>query len=183
MGRIGKRTIEVPAGVEVKAGNGQIQVKGPKGTLHQEYRQVIKIEVADKKVKTICESSDPQQLALQGLYNSLIKNMIDGVTKGYERRLEMVGVGYRAAKEGKKLNLSIGYSHPVIITPPEGIELAVEGQNKIVVRGIDKREVGEMAAEIRGVREPEPYKGKGIRYEGEHVRKKAGKAAKAAAAA
>lgn len=183
MGRIGKREIVIPAGVEVKVTDGQIQVKGPKGLLLQTYRPVIKIVVEGNKVSTLSQSKDPQQLAMQGLYNSLIMNMIDGVVKGFEKRLEMVGVGYRASKEGKKLNLAIGYSHPVVIDPPEGIELVVEGQNKIVVRGIDKRTVGQIAAEIRSVREPEPYKGKGIRYEGEHVRKKAGKAAKAAAGA
>jgi large subunit ribosomal protein L6 len=183
MGRIGKRAIEIPAGVEVKIQDGRIQVKGPKGLLSQEYRPAIKIVVEGNKVKTLCEAADPKLLAQQGLYNSLIKNMIDGVTKGFEKRLEMVGVGYRAAKEGKNLQISIGYSHPVVISPPDGVELAVEGQNKIVVRGVDKQVVGELAAEIRQIREVEPYKGKGIKYEGERVRKKAGKAAKAAAAA
>ena len=183
MGRIGKRIIKIPDGVEVKVSNGQVKVKGPKGTLTQDYRPVIKIEVAGKEAKTLCKSTDPKAMALQGLYNSLICNMIDGVTKGFEKRLEMVGVGYRAAKQGKNLQFQIGYSHPVIVEPPEGIELLVEGNNKIIVKGIDKQMVGEIAAEIRRIRKPEPYKGKGIRYAGERVRKKAGKAAKAAAGA
>jgi large subunit ribosomal protein L6 len=183
MGRIGKREIEVPPGVEVKVIDGTIQVKGPKGALTQEYRPVIKIEVKDGHVLTLCQSRDPKVLALQGLYNSLVKNMILGVTNGFEKKLEMVGVGYRAAKQGKNLQISIGYSHPVIVEPPAGIELEVEGVNKITVKGVDKQLVGEIAAEIRRIREVEPYKGKGIKYAGERVRKKAGKAAKAAAGA
>lgn len=182
MGRIGKRLIEIPKGVEVKVLDGKIQVKGPKGLLAQEYNHAVKIEVTDGKVATLCQSKDPKIAALQGLYNSLVKNMIEGVTNGFEKRLEMIGVGYRAAKQGKNLQISIGYSHPVIVEPPEGVELAVEGTNKIVVKGIDKQVVGEIAAEIRMIREVEPYKGKGIRYAGEVVRKKAGKAAKAAGA-
>ena len=175
--------MEIPKGVEVKVIDGTIQVKGPKGLLSQAYDHKIKIEVKDNKVATICLSNDQKVSALQGLYNSLIKNMIEGVTKGFEKKLEMVGVGYRAAKQGKSLQLQIGYSHPVIIDPPEGIELVTEGTNKITVKGTDKQLVGEIAAEIRQVREVEPYKGKGIRYAGEIVRKKAGKAAKAAAGA
>jgi len=183
MGRIGKRLLEIPKGVEVKVIDGTIQVKGPKGLLTQEYNHAIKIEVKDNKVTTLVQSKDPKVSALQGLYNSLVKNMMIGVTEGFEKKLEMVGVGYRAAKQGKNLQLQIGYSHPVIIEPPEGIELATEGANKIIIKGTNKQLVGEIAAEIRRVREVEPYKGKGIRYVGEVVRKKAGKAAKAAAGA
>jgi large subunit ribosomal protein L6 len=183
MGRIGKRILQIPKAVEVKVADGNISVKGPKGLLNQAYNKIIKVEVKDGCVATICQSKDPKVLALQGLYNSLIKNMIDGVTNGFEKKLEMVGVGYRAAKQGKGLQIQIGYSHPVDVVPPEGIELLVEGTNKITVKGIDKRLVGEIAAEIRGIREVEPYKGKGIRYVGEIVRKKAGKAAKAAGGA
>ena len=181
MGRIGKRIIEIPKGVEVKVRDGKIEVKGPKGSLVQEYNPQIKIEVKENKLQTICVSKDPKLLAQQGLFNSLIKNMMDGITNGFEKRLEIVGVGYRAAKQGKNLQIRIGYSHPVVIEPPEGIELQLEGTNKITVKGIDKQLVGEIAAEIRRVREVEPYKGKGIKYAGERVRKKAGKAAKAAA--
>lgn len=183
MGRIGKRIIEIPKGVEVVAKDGKVSVKGPKGTLVKTYRPSIKIVVEEAGAKTLCESDDIKNLALQGLYNSLLSNMISGVTQGFEKRLEIVGVGYRAIKQGKSLQLQMGYSHPVIINPPEGIEISVEGANKILVKGIDKEVVGEIAAEIRAVREVEPYKGKGIRYAGEKVRKKAGKAAKAAVGA
>ncbi len=183
MGRIGKRLIEIPKGVEVKVIDGTIQVKGPKGSLSQSYNHLIKIEVADATVKVICQSKDPKIMALQGLYNSLVNNMVIGVTQGYEKRLEMVGVGYRAAKQGKGLQFSIGYSHPVVVDAPDGIELSVEGTNKITVKGIDKQLVGAVAAEIRAIRKVEPYKGKGIRYAGEKVRKKAGKAAKVAGGA
>ncbi|MBI5399822.1 50S ribosomal protein L6 [Candidatus Saganbacteria bacterium] len=183
MGRIGKRELIVPPGVEIKISAASFQVKGPKGTLAQEYKPGIKIEFKDGKLLTICHSKDPQALALQGLYNSLAKNMIDGVTKGFEKRLELVGVGYRAAKQGKGLQMSLGYSHPIIIEPPAGIDFEVEGQNKITVKGIDKQLVGELAAEIRQMRKVEPYKGKGVRYQGEIVRKKAGKAAKTASGA
>ncbi len=181
MGRIGKRLIAVPGGVEIKVTDGAVLVKGPRGELLQSYDPRIKIEVKDNKVQTLCGSRDPKLLALQGLYNSLIKNMIEGVTSGYEKRLEMVGVGYRVAKEGKNLQIQIGFSHPVTIAPPEGVELATEGVNKIIVKGSNKQLVGEIAAEIRRIREVEPYKGKGIKYAGEYVKKKAGKAAKAAA--
>lgn len=167
----------------MKVQDGTITVKGPKGNLLQEYNTLIKVEVKDGKVQTICGSHDQKLLAMQGLYNSLIKNMLVGVTEGFEKKLELVGVGYRAIKQGKNLQLQMGYSHPVIINAPEGIELLVEGTNKVTVKGADKQVVGEIAAEIRMVREVEPYKGKGIRYQGEVVRKKAGKAAKTAAGA
>lgn len=183
MGRIGKRIIEIPKGVEVKIDHGTVQVKGPKGTLTQDYNLAIRLELKDGKLQTLCESRDPKVAALQGLYNSLIQNMVEGVTKGFEKELEMIGVGYRATKQGKNLQILLGYSHPIIVEPPEGIELEVQGTNKIKVKGIDKQVVGEIAAEIRRIRKVEPYKGKGVRYVGERVRKKAGKAAKAAAGA
>lgn len=163
--------------------DGAVVVKGPKGQLTQPYKPVIEIKVEQGSVHTICHSQDKQLLALQGLYNSLINNMIQGVTSGFEKRLEMVGVGYRVAKQGKDLQLAIGFSHPVVVTAPAGIDFETEGVNKITVKGIDKQLVGELAAEIRSIREVEPYKGKGIKYAGEIVRKKAGKAAKAAAGA
>ena len=183
MGRIGKRIIIIPAGVEVIASEGKILVKGPKGSLQQEYNLGVKVEVNDGKVSTQVSSKDPKLAAMQGLYNSLIKNMIDGVTKGFEKRLEIEGVGYRAIQQGRNLQLQMGFSHPTIIQPPTGIDLAVEGTNKISIKGMDKQLVGALAAEIRSVREVEPYKGKGIRYAGERVRRKAGKSAKAAAGA
>ena len=181
MGRIGKRIIDIPAGAEVKVLDGMILVKGPKGSLQQSYNLAVKIEVKDSKVSTQISSKDPKVAALQGLYNSLINNMIDGVTKGFEKRLEIEGVGYRAILQGKNLQLQVGLSHPTIIQPPAGIEITVQGTNKISVKGIDKQLVGAVTAEIRSKREVEPYKGTGIRYAGERVRKKAGKAAKAAA--
>jgi large subunit ribosomal protein L6 len=183
MGRIGKRIIEVPKGVEVKIDHGKITIKGPKGSLEQDFNMVVKVEFKDGTIQTISESKDPKVAAMLGLYNSLITNMIIGVTEGYEKELEMLGVGYRAIKQGKNIQLAIGYSHPVIIEPPDGIELETIGANKIKVKGLDKQVVGEIAAEIRRVRKVEPYKGKGIRYVGEKVRRKAGKAAKAAAGA
>ncbi|MFH1826609.1 MAG: 50S ribosomal protein L6 [bacterium] len=183
MARIGKRLIQIPKGVQVEIANGVVKVKGPKGTLVQDYKQAITIEVEGDKIKTLCLAKDPKILALQGLYNSLITNMIEGVTNGFEKRLEMVGVGYRVAKQGKGLQIAIGYSHPVMVEAPEAIELTTEGTNKIIVKGIDKQVVGEVAAKIRRIRKVEPYKGKGIKYVGERVRRKAGKAAKAAGGA
>jgi len=179
MGRIGKRILEIPSGVEIKIEDGKILVKGPNGTLSQTYKPVVAMKIDGGKISTLCEADDPKARAMHGLYNSLIKNMIDGVTKGFEKKLEMSGVGYRAALQGKKLQIQIGYSHPVEIDPPAGITFELEGATKIKVKGIDRQQVGEMAAEIRRIREVEPYKGKGIKYLGEIVRRKAGKAAKA----
>lgn len=179
MGRIGKRALAIPAGVEVKIEAGKITVKGPKGTLVQEFNPEVTVKVVDKNVLTICDSLEKRLRAQQGLYNSLIKNMMTGVTQGFEKQLELVGVGYRAQLQGKKLTFQIGYSHPVEINPPEGITFVVEGTNKIKVKGFDRQVVGQVAAQIRQVRKVEPYKGKGIKYAGEYVRRKAGKAAKA----
>ena len=175
--------LEIPTGVEVKIENGIVLVKGPKGTLTQSYLPIIQIKVENNKVLTLCEAQDRKAAALQGLYNSLIKNMLDGVTKGFEKSLDLVGVGYRAQLQGKKLQLQIGYSHPVEVDPPEGITFETEGATRIKVKGIDRQLVGQVAAQIRKIREVEPYKGKGIRYVGEVVRRKAGKAAKAVGAA
>lgn len=182
MGRIGKRALEIPQGVEVKVEDRKVIVKGPKGTLIQSYLPEVQVKVENNKILTICESDDRKVLALQGLYNSLIKNMLDGVTKGFEKSLDLVGVGYRAQMQGKKLQLQVGYSHPVEVDPPEGITFETEGTTRIKVKGIDKQLVGQVAAEIRKIRKVEPYKGKGIRYVGEVVRRKAGKAAKAVGA-
>jgi len=182
MGRIGKRQLVIPAGVEVKVAGGEIHVKGPKGTLVQTYVPAIEIKVAEGKVLTLCTADDTKTAALQGLYNSLIKNMIVGVTAGFQKELDLVGVGYRAAMQGKKLQIQVGYSHPVEIDPPVGIEFAVASNTRIVVKGTDRQKVGQMSAVIRQIRKVEPYKGKGIRYVGEVVRRKAGKAAKAVSA-
>lgn len=182
MGRIGKRILDVPKGVEVKVADGQITVKGPKGTLKQTLTSLVQINVEDGKVTTLCVSRENAAQAQHGLYNSLIKNMMTGVTTGFEKDLELVGVGYRAQMQGKNLQLQVGYSHLVDFVPPAGIEFAVAANTKVKVKGLDRQLVGQVAADIRSSREVEPYKGKGIKYAGEVVRRKAGKAAKAASA-
>jgi large subunit ribosomal protein L6 len=179
MARIGKRELVVPSGVEVKLIDGAFQVKGPKGTLTQEYDPRITLKIEGGKALTLAPGDDNESLSLQGLYNSLLKNMITGVTTGFEKDLEMIGVGYRASLQGKKLQLQVGYSHLVEFEPPAGIEFVVTGTTKIKVKGFDRQVVGQMAANIRATREVEPYKGKGIKYADEIVRRKAGKAAKA----
>jgi len=181
MGRIGKRILDIPKGVEVKVEGAQVQVKGPKGALAQKLLPAVRVVVTDGKVETECPSPEREAQALQGTYNALIKNMFQGVTVGFEKELELVGVGYRASMQGKKLQVQVGFSHPVEFDPPEGVEFAVAA-NKIKIKGADRQQVGQVAAEIRAVREVEPYKGKGIKYTGEYVRRKAGKAAKAAGA-
>jgi large subunit ribosomal protein L6 len=177
MSRIGRQPIPVPDGVTVAVDPGAVSVKGPKGELSQAVDRDMKIAL-DEGVLTVERPTDrgPHR-ALHGLTRSLIANMVEGVTNGYEKRLQIQGVGYRARLQGKALELSVGYSHPVAVPAPDGIEFEVPQQTEIVVRGIDKQLVGEIAARIRRVRPPEPYKGKGIRYAGEHVRRKVGKRA------
>ncbi|MEO9264523.1 MAG: 50S ribosomal protein L6 [Candidatus Baltobacteraceae bacterium] len=180
MSRIGKLPVTVPSGVNVTLGEGEVAVKGPKGELHQHIlSQVINVKIEDGKVLVERKGDAKPHRAAHGLTRTLIANMVEGVSKGFRKSLEIQGVGYRAAKAGENLNLTLGYSHPVVFEAPKGISLSVEGTNKIHVDGIDKQQVGHIAAKIRGLRPPEPYKGKGIRYEGEVVRKKAGKAGKA----
>jgi len=181
MSRIGKMPVVIPAGVDVKLEAGNfITVKGPKGTLSRKLVDDMNIAIEAGQITVTRPSDLKRHKSLHGLTRTLIFNMVTGVTEGYTKTLEIVGVGYRAAKEGKKLTLSLGYSHPVVMTDPEGISSELEGVNKnrIVITGIDKEKVGQYAAEIRGKREPEPYKGKGIRYVDEKVRRKAGKAGK-----
>ena len=179
MSRIGRMPIAIPAGVTVDiAENNQVTVKGPKGTLERVLPAEMTITKEGEEVKVTRPNDLKKMKSLHGLTRTLINNMIIGVTEGYEKRLEVNGVGYRAAKQGKKLTLSLGYSHPVEMEDPEGIEVTVEGQNLIIVSGIDKEKVGQYAAEIREKRAPEPYKGKGIRYVGEYVRRKEGKTGK-----
>jgi large subunit ribosomal protein L6 len=180
MSRIGKQPIEIPGGVSVEVAGGVVTVKGPNGSLTQRIDPDMRVTVDDGSVRVERPSDERQHRALHGLTRSLIANMVEGVTKGYEKRLEIQGVGYRAALKGKDLELQLGFSHPVDFPAPEGIEFEVPAPTRISVRGIDKQLVGETAARIRRLRKPEPYKGKGIRYEGEYVRKKAGKAAKTA---
>jgi len=178
MSRIGKQPITVPQGVDVAVADSRVTVKGPRGQLEQSFHRDMRIILDDGTLKVERPDDEREHRSLHGLTRTLIANMVEGVTNGYEKRLEIVGVGYRAALKGASLELSVGYSHPVTFPPPAGIEFEVPAPNRVVVRGIDKQLVGEVAAEIRQVRKPEPYKGKGIRYEGEYVRKKAGKAAK-----
>lgn len=178
MSRVGLKPIAIPDGVEVKIDGSQVTVKGPKGELTRRFHPDMIIRLEEKQLTVQRPSDSKQHKALHGTTRSLLANMVEGVTKGYEKRLELVGVGYRAQKSGNKLVLNVGYSHPVEIEPEPGIEIEVPAQNKIVVKGIDKERVGQVAANIRAVREPEPYKGKGIRYEGEVVRLKEGKTGK-----
>lgn len=176
MSRIGRMPVVIPAGVEVKvADNNEVQVKGPKGTLAQQLSSEMKITVEGGQIIVERPSEDKRHKSLHGLTRTLINNMVVGVTQGYEKTLEINGVGYRAAKNGKKLVLSLGYSHPVEMEEPEGVTVEVPAQNKIVVKGIDKQAVGEFAAKIRSKRQPEPYKGKGIKYDYEVIRRKEGK--------
>ncbi len=179
MSRIGKLPVEIPANVEVKLAEGNfITVKGPKGTLERKLVDDMNIAVENGQVTVTRPSDLKRHKALHGLTRTLIFNMIVGVTEGYTKTLEINGVGYRAAKKGNVLNLTLGYSHPVDMEDPEGITSTVEGQNKIIVSGIDKEKVGQFAAEIRAKRPPEPYKGKGIKYSDERIRRKVGKTGK-----
>jgi large subunit ribosomal protein L6 len=177
MSRIGKKPIDVPASVTVLVDRGRVTVNGPLGELRQEVTQRMKIEQEDGSIVVTRPTERGEDRALHGLTRTLIANMVEGVTKGFEKRLEIQGVGYRAALAGSNLELQVGYSHPVRVTPRQGISFEVPGPTQIVVKGIDKQAVGQTAAEIRKVRPPEPYKGKGIRYEGEFVRRKVGKRA------
>ena len=181
MSRIGRQPITIPSGVDVGVDGSRVSVKGPRGTLEQTFHADMRIVMENGTVRVERPSDERLHRSLHGLTRTLLANMVEGVTNGFEKRLEIVGVGYRAALRGSDLELQVGYSHPVTFRPPEGIEFEVPAQNCVTVRGIDKQLVGEVAAEIRKIRKPEPYKGKGIRYEGEYVRKKAGKAAKGAA--
>jgi len=179
MSRIGKLPVPVPSGVNVNIDGDEVHVKGPKGELRQRLRSHVAVELVDGKVLVQRKGEDKEHRAAHGLTRTLVNNMIEGVSKGFRKSLEIQGVGYRANKAGEKVNLTLGFSHPVSYEPPKGITLSVEGTNKIHVEGIDKQQVGQVAAEIRNLRPPEPYKGKGVRYEGEYVRKKLGKAGKA----
>ncbi len=183
MSRIGKQPIEIPGGVDVTIADGNVvTVKGPRGTLTQALHPDMRILAEDGQVRVERPDDEGYHRSLHGLTRSLVANMVIGVTTGYRKQLQIVGVGYRAALKGKDLEVQAGYSHPVTVPVPEGIEFEVPTPTQIVVRGNDKQAVGEIAAKIRKIRKPEPYKGKGIRYEGEYVRKKAGKAAKSGAA-
>lgn len=176
MSRVGKLPIPIPDGVEVKVGGSHVIVKGPKGELEQAFDADMRIQVADGEIRVERPTGTARHRALHGLTRSLLANMVEGVTEGFERTLEIHGVGYRAERRGQNLVLTVGFSHSVEMAAPEGITFELESPTLIRVRGIDKQLVGQTAAEIRQIRPPEPYKGKGIRYQGEHVRRKAGKA-------
>jgi large subunit ribosomal protein L6 len=177
MSRIGKKPIELPDGVEIKKNGNTITVKGPKGTLEKTFDPRIGISIKDKKIKITAKSDSKDVRALFGLTRAILSNMVIGISSGFEKKLVIEGVGYRANLKGNDLELLVGYSHPVLFKKPEGIDFRVEGpkQEIVFVKGIDKEKVGFYADKIRSVRPPEPYKGKGIRYDGEYIRKKAGK--------
>jgi large subunit ribosomal protein L6 len=179
MSRIGKQPVAVPKGVQVNVQGLTVTVKGPKGELSREFAEPMTIELKEQQVLVTRPSDAPSIRALHGTTRALIRNMVIGVTDGFARRLQIEGVGYRAEMKGKQLVMALGYSHPVVVDPPPGISFTVDEKARIiVVQGIDKELVGQVACDIRGWRPPEPYKGKGLRYEGEHVRRKAGKAGK-----
>ncbi|RMD86809.1 MAG: 50S ribosomal protein L6 [Calditrichaeota bacterium] len=177
MSRVGKKPIEIPQGVEVSVQDHVISVKGPKGTLTRKIVSGIDVEIADGRIDVKRPNETKYYKSLHGLFRTLINNMVEGVTKGFEKKLEIVGVGYRAEMRNNRLILNVGFSHPIVFVPPEEVQIEVEGQNNITVRGIDKELVGQVAAKIRSFRPPEPYKGKGIKYIDEHIIRKAGKTA------
>ena len=180
MSRIGNKTITIPAGVEISVSEGnEVTVKGPKGTLTRQFSPLIEIKVEGSEVKCIRANEEKHTKQLHGTTRALIHNMIVGVSEGYSKTLEIEGIGYRAAVSGKTLTLNIGYSHEINYTAEEGINIEVPNPNTIIVSGIDKQRVGEVSAVIRGYRKPEPYKGKGIHYKDEHIRRKEGKTAAA----
>ncbi len=177
MSRIGRQPIDLPAGVSVSISPGRVMVNGPLGELTQQVPARMQVEQQDTTIVVTRPTERGDDRALHGLTRSLIANMVEGVTNGFQKRLEIQGVGYRAALRGVDLELNVGYSHPVVLKAPQGITFEVPTQTEVVVKGIDKQQVGEIAAQVRKVRPPEPYKGKGIRYEGEYVRRKVGKRA------
>jgi large subunit ribosomal protein L6 len=177
MSRIGKQPIQVPTGVSISISPGRVMVNGPLGELSQDVPQRITVEQGEGELVVTRPTERGPDRALHGLTRSLVANMVEGVTKGFEKRLEIQGVGYRAMLRGTSLELAVGFSHPVVMNAPDGIEFEVPTPTEIVVKGIDKQKVGQTAAEVRKVRPPEPYKGKGIRYQGEYVARKVGKRA------
>jgi len=179
MSRIGKQPITLPTGVEVRIDGADVTVKGPKGELSQRIDPDLAIEQQDGQLVLTRPTEQSRHRAMHGLYRTLVANMVTGVSQGFSKTLEMQGVGYRAQMQGTNLVLNIGFSHPVEVPPPANIDFEVDGTSKIIVKGVSKQQVGQVAADVRKIRPPEPYKGKGIRYAGEYVRRKAGKAGKA----
>ena len=178
MSRIGRTPVAVPSGVDVTISGREVTVRGPRGVLSMEVAAPIKVSQADGVITVTRPNDEGEIRALHGLSRSLIANMVTGVTDGYSKTMEIVGVGYRVQARGGDLEFSLGFSHPVLVSPPDGITLRVETPTRFVVEGIDKQQVGEVAANIRKLRKPDPYKGKGVRYSGEQIRRKAGKAGK-----
>src|SRR5437016_5858767 len=178
MSRIGRLPVVVPAGVDVTINGREVSVRGPKGELSLQVAEPIEVNHSDGVITVTRPSDEGKVRALHGLSRSLVANMVTGVTQGYAKTLEIVGVGYRVQAKGPALEFSLGFSHPITVTPPDGITLRVETPTRLVVEGIDKQQVGEIAANIRKLRKPDPYKGKGLRYSGEHIRRKVGKAGK-----
>jgi large subunit ribosomal protein L6 len=178
MSRIGRMPVVVPDGVDVTISGREVMVRGPKGSLRLEVAEPIEVRQADGAITVTRPSDEGEIRALHGLSRSLIANMVTGVTEGYRKTLEIVGVGYRVQARGKDLEFALGFSHPLPVSPPEGISFRVETPTRLVVEGIDKQQVGEVAANIRKLRKPDPYKGKGVRYQGEQIRRKVGKAGK-----
>jgi large subunit ribosomal protein L6 len=180
--RVGRKPIQIVTGVKVQRKDREITVTGPKGNLTAMVHPDISVDIKDDQVRLARHSDLKEQRSLHGLWRALIQNMVKGVTEGYSKKLELVGVGYRAELKGKKLQLLLGFSHPILLVPPDGIKIETPTQTNITISGIDKQLVGQIAAKIRSFRPPEPYKGKGVKYEGEYVRRKAGKAAAASGA-
>jgi len=178
MSRVGKKPIELPEGVTVTNDNNTVTVKGPKGELTRTFNKDMKIEIEGSVINITRPSDSKEHRTNHGTTRALLANMVEGVSKGFEKSLELIGVGYRAQKQGNKLVLNVGYSHPVEMVPEDGVEIEVPSNTKVIVKGVSKERVGALAANIRDVRPPEPYKGKGIRYEGEYVRRKEGKTGK-----
>jgi len=175
MSRIGKQPVEIAKGVEIKVADGRVRVKGPKGQLEEAVAPHCTVEVTGTEVRVARDSDEKRAKGMHGLMRALIANMVTGVTEGFTKNLDIIGVGYRAEVQGKKLTLTIGFSHPVVIEIPQGLEVQADGQTRLVIKGANKQQVGQFAAEIREIRSPEPYKGKGIRYVDEVVRRKVGK--------
>ena len=177
MSRVGKEPIEIPQGVEIEIQENRVQVKGPKGTLSQEIHPNLNVTLTEGSMVVTRPSDNPFNRSLHGLTRSLLANMVEGVTKTFEKHLEITGVGYRAEQQGKAIVFQLGYSHPIVLRPPDEITINIEKGTRLTVSGIDKQMVGQVAAKIRSFRPPDPYKGKGIKYEGEYIRRKAGKTA------
>ncbi|MBM4197843.1 MAG: 50S ribosomal protein L6 [Gammaproteobacteria bacterium] len=175
MSRVGKKPVELPKGVEVTIASGGVKVKGPKGELSMNLSSQVDVKVADGKAQVIPRSEERSARVVYGTTRALIANMVSGVTKGFEKKMELVGVGYRAQAQGRKLNLNLGYSHPIVYDVPAGITIETPSQTEIIVKGADRQKIGQVCAEIRRYRSPEPYKGKGVRFAGEHIELKEAK--------